>query len=154
MRKFMVMIATMLCGMLVGANAVSFGYTGKAYEPVSDGAPLDVHIVHQSDPNLTCFGEDTEGDNWYLKAIEEQLNVDIIYDQMIPSANYYVPREIRGIRREYADHVTFLHRKLTSPSATRMNQRFPRSSLRRTARAPARIDHFSKVSVTLIQNTA
>lgn len=59
-------------------------YAGEAYAPVSDGTPVTVRIVHQSDVNLTYFGDDTEEDNWYTKAIEKQLNIDIVYEQMSP----------------------------------------------------------------------
>lgn len=108
-----VLMLTMLLSCFVSASAVTedgvvyFGYegayAGEAYAPVSDGDPVVVKIIHQSDPNLTYFGNDTEEDNWYTKAIEKQLNIDIVYDQMIPSANYYDTLSLLFAGQNYPD---------------------------------------------------
>lgn len=63
-------------------------YADPGYRPVGDGEPVTVKIAHRSDPNLTYFGSDTEEDNWYLRMLEKQLNIDIVYDQMIPTSDY------------------------------------------------------------------
>lgn len=108
-----VLALVMILGCIGSASALTedgvvyFGYegayAGEAYAPVADGAPVTVRIVHQSDTNLTYFGNDTEEDNWYTKAIEKQLNIDIVYEEMIPSGNYYDTLSLLFAGQNYPD---------------------------------------------------
>lgn len=109
--------AILMCAMLLScigsALAVTedgvayFGYegmyAGEAFAPVTEGEPVVVKIIHQSDPNLTYFGDDTEDNNWYTKAMEKQLNIDIVYEQMIPASNYYDTLSLLFAGQDYPD---------------------------------------------------
>ena len=83
---------TSACAIVTEDGVVYLGYEGEyadpGYAPVTDGEPVKVTIAHRSDPNLTYFGTDTEEDNWYLRMLEKQLNIDIVYQQLIPSGEY------------------------------------------------------------------
>ncbi len=97
------MLLSMAMPAMAETEIITFGYEGEAFAPVVEGTPLDVHIIHQSDPNLTYFGNDTEQDNWYTNAIEKQLNINIIYDQMIEGGSYYDTLSLIIAGGEYPD---------------------------------------------------
>lgn len=88
---FLAIMLVMSCTAV--ASAVTFGNEGElaeeAYQPVSDGDPVPVHIAHYDRVGEALSGDDKVDDNWFTRAIEEKLNIDLIYDEMIPSTSYY-----------------------------------------------------------------